>query len=60
MTFGSWTIPRGTGQSSLGRTSWSLPINRQRRSQLAVFDDAWWLDAMDRARGQLVITITAA
>ena len=29
-------------------------------AQLMAFDQAWWLDAMDRAFGDLFITITAA
>jgi len=29
-------------------------------ARLAAFDEAWWLDAMDRARGDLFITVTTA
>jgi hypothetical protein len=29
-------------------------------AQLAAFDEGWWLDAMDRALGELFITVTAA
>lgn len=28
--------------------------------RLASFDEGWWLDAMDRAQGELLITISAA
>lgn len=39
-----------------------VPSNKPEESltQLAAFDQEWWLDAIDRALGDLVITIAAA